>query len=218
MSVSPSASTSWRIFAASARMRLVSASPSACTISTRLRRSAVSVSRAVNTRSSSVTALARAWSAAACASYWSFDCSAMAMARCCSASSIVLRRSISSASICRSRAMRSSSTARSEVMRPLGLLILQRLLARDVGTLRRPLHLQLAGLLQARVLEVTVDVERLPLGVQVLVADLDHGVLLDVVALLLARLDGLGQPRQALGVEGVRRIEELHRGLVELGE
>src|SRR2546430_1347578 len=84
--------------------------------------------------------------------------------------------------------------------------------------LRRPLHLQLAGLLQARVLEVTVDVERLPLGVQVLVADLDHGVLLDVVALLLARLDGLRQPRQPLGVEGVRRVEELHRGLVELGE
>ena len=103
-------------------------------------------------------------------------------------------------------------------LRSLGLLILLRLLARDVGALRRPLHLQLAGLLQARVLEVTVDVERLPLGVQILVADLDHGVLLDVVALLLARLDGLGQPRQALGVEGVRRIEELHRGLVELGE
>src|SRR2546421_706581 len=139
MSVSPSASTSWRIFAASAWMPLLSAPAPGRTISTR-------------------------------------------------------------------------------VPRPLGLLILLRLLASDVGALRRPLHLQLAGLLQARVLEVTVDVERLPLGVQVLVADLDHGVLLDVVALLLARLDGLRQPRQALGVEGVRRVEELHRCLVELGE
>ena len=101
---------------------------------------------------------------------------------------------------------------------PLGLLVLLGLLARDLGALRRPLHLQLARLLEARVLQLAIDVEGLALGVQVLVADLDHGVLLDVVTLLLARLDRLGQPGQAFGVEGVRRVEELHRGLVELGE
>ena len=103
-------------------------------------------------------------------------------------------------------------------LRALGLLLLDRLLARHVGALPRARHLQLALLLQARVLEVAVDVERLALGVQVLVANLDHGVLLDVVPLLLARFDGLGEARQALGVEGVRGVEEFHRGLVELGE
>jgi len=50
------------------------------------------------------------------------------------------------------------------------------------------------------------------------VADLDERVLLDVVPYLLAPLDLLGELRQALGVEGVRGIEELHVGLVEAGK
>ena len=56
------------------------------------------------------------------------------------------------------------------------------------------------------------------LGLQILVSDLDHGVLFDVVADLLAPLDLLSEPRQALGVEGIGRVEELHGGLVELGQ
>jgi hypothetical protein len=67
-----------------------------------------------------------------------------------------------------------------------------------------------------RVLAFALDLERELLGLEVLVADRDQRVLLDVVALLLAVLDLLGQARQALGVEGVARIEELHAGLVEL--
>src|SRR5262249_28940237 len=63
-------------------------------------------------------------------------------------------------------------------LRSLGLLILQRLLTRHLGALGRPLHLQLTGLLQAGVFQLAVDVESLALGVEVLVADLDHGVLL----------------------------------------
>jgi hypothetical protein len=91
-------------------------------------------------------------------------------------------------------------------------------LADEVGALRRALHLDLALLREPRALELAVDVQRLALGLQVLVADLDHRVLLDVVADLLAPLDLLGQPRQALRVERVRRVEVLHRGLVELGQ
>ena len=63
---------------------------------------------------------------------------------------------------------------------------------------------------EARVLALTVDLERQLLGLEVFVADRDQGVLLDVVALLLAVFDLLGEPRQALGVEGVARVEELH--------
>src|SRR4029077_16827182 len=69
-------------------------------------------------------------------------------------------------------------------LRALRLLLLDGLLARYLGALRRALDLQLAPLLQAGVLELPVDVEGLALGVQVLVPDLDHGVLLDVVSLL----------------------------------
>src|SRR5687767_6331666 len=79
----------------------------------------------------------------------------------------------------------------------LGLLLLLRLLARHIRALRGALYLELALLRKACVLELAVDVERLALGVEVLVADLDHRVLLDVVPLLLPRLDRLGEARQA---------------------
>ena len=183
----------------------------------RFRRSAISVSRAVKTRSSSATALARAKSAAACASDWAFDCSATAMARCCSASSMAWRRAISSCCTSRSlsdpllldRPLRGDAGAVHRLpgadLGALGLLLLVRPLARHVGPLGGALHLELALLGQARVLQLAVDVEGLALGLEVLVPDLDHGVLLDVVADLLAALDLLGEPREALGVEGVRR-------------
>jgi hypothetical protein len=100
----------------------------------------------------------------------------------------------------------------------LGLLLLLGALAGDVGPLGGPLHLELPLLGEARVLELPVDLEGLPLGLEVLVAHLDRGVLLDVVPDLLAALDLLGEARQTLGVEGVRRVEVLHRRLVELSE
>src|SRR5687767_2140875 len=117
ISVRPSASTSWRTFAASERMREVSASASALETSISFFRCASSTSRTVKTFSSSATALARAWSAEAWASDWTFDCSATAIARCCSASSIACRRVISSSWIACSRSILSCSTARSETDR-----------------------------------------------------------------------------------------------------
>ena len=74
---------------------LRSASWAAPISSIALRRLAISVSRTVNTFSSSATASARAVSAAACASDWALDCWAMAIERSCSAVSTVRRRSIS---------------------------------------------------------------------------------------------------------------------------
>ena len=77
---------------------------------------------------------------------------------------------------------------------------------------------QLALLFQLSVFFVALDLQRTALGLKVLGADLDLGVLFDIVAQLLAQFDLLGQPRQALGVEGVGWIEMLHRGLVEAGQ
>jgi hypothetical protein len=55
-------------------------------------------------------------------------------------------------------------------------------------------------------------------GFEVLALDLDAGVLLDIVAQLLARLDLLGQLGQTFGVEGVVGVEVLDAGLVEPGQ
>ena len=101
-------------------------------------------------------------------------------------------------------------------LRAFGLLLALGALGRHLGALAGARDLDLALLGQARVFALAVDLERQLLGLEVLVADRDQRVLLDVVALLLALLDLLGQPRQALGVEGVARVEELHAGLVEL--
>jgi hypothetical protein len=103
-------------------------------------------------------------------------------------------------------------------LRALALLLALRPLGHELGALPGARDLDLALLAQARVLALAVDLERELLGLEVLVADRDQGVLLDVVALLLALLDRLGEARQALGVEGVARVEELHAGLVELGQ
>ncbi len=79
-------------------------------VRSRLRRSAISSSRAVKIFSSAATASARAASAAAWASDCDLDCMATAMERCCSASSMALRRSISAACSSRSLLMRLDST------------------------------------------------------------------------------------------------------------
>ena len=55
-------------------------------------------------------------------------------------------------------------------------------------------------------------------AVEVLVADLDQRALLDLVAHLAPRLDRFGELGQALGVEGVGRIEIFEAGLVEIDD
>ncbi|MNE04516.1 hypothetical protein D3C80_970530 [compost metagenome] len=88
-------------------------------------------------------------------------------------------------------------------------------MARHVGGLFGPTVSDLALLLQLGVFLVARDFERAALGLQVLGADLDLGVLFDVVAQFFAQLDLLRQPRQTFGVKGVQRVEMLHRRLIE---
>src|SRR5262249_11184213 len=66
-------------------------------------------------------------------------------------------------------------------LRLLGLALAESALARELGTLRGALDLDLALAFDARVLAVALDFEALPLRLQILVADLDHRVLFDVV-------------------------------------
>ena len=100
----------------------------------------------------------------------------------------------------------------------LRLLLLLGALARDLGALPGPAHLQRPLMIEPGRFARLVDDQGLLLRLQILVPDLDHRVLLDVVADLLAPLDLLGELGQALGVEGVGGVEELHIGLVEAGE
>ena len=103
-------------------------------------------------------------------------------------------------------------------LRLLGFLVPSRPVPGDRGALLGAADGDLLLLGEAGVMALLVDVQGELLGLQVLVADLDEGVLLDVVAALLARLDLLGEPRQALGVEGVGGIEDADVGLVEAGQ
>ena len=138
-----------------------------------------------------------------------------------------LRRAISAACTARSLPMRScSEPARSgsAPARPSAARLICALSASCSLSARsrarsarcaRPRDLHFALLLQPRVLasrSMSSAASPLPGSC----CGSDQRVLLDVVALLLARLDLLGQPRQTLGVERVARVEELHRGLVEL--
>ena len=94
-------------------------------------------------------------------------------------------------------------------LRLLGLGLAQRALARDFGALQGAAHLDVALLLEAGGLALALDIERLPLGLEVAGADPDHRVLLDVVAQLAPGLDLLDQPGQAFGVEAVRGVEDI---------
>ena len=193
-------------------------------------RSAISTSRAVNTFSSADTASARAVSASAWASLCVLLSRATAMARCCSASSSAWRRSISAAWMLRSLPMRSCSMLCSAAdacrvdgllgrdLRAFGRLLALRPFGGDLGALAGARDLHLALLRQPRVFALAVDVQAQLLGLEVLVADGDQRVLLDIVALLLAVFDLLGQPRQTLGVEGIAGVEVLHARLVQLGQ
>ena len=90
-------------------------------------------------------------------------------------------------------------------LRLLGLGLAQGPLARDFGALHGAAHLDVALLLEARGLAFALDIERLPLGLEIAGADQDHRFLLDVVAQLAPGLDVLDQAGQAFGVEAVRR-------------
>ncbi|MGY4369624.1 hypothetical protein ACVW1A_005689 [Bradyrhizobium sp. LB1.3] len=79
-------------------------------------------------------------------------------------------------------------------------------------------HLDVALLLEARRFAFALDLKSLPLCLQISGADLDHRILLDVVAQLALRLDVLHQACQTFGVEAVRGVEEFEIGLVEIGD
>ena len=93
-----------------------------------------------------------------------------------------------------------------------------RALLLDLRLLRGLSRLDGAGLLDAGVFEVAVDLERALLSLVVLELDVDAGLVLDPVAQPAALLDLLRQLRQALGVEGVGRVEDGNVGLVQAGE
>lgn len=76
----------------------------------------------------------------------------------------------------------------------------------------------LSLLLEAGVLLLFLDGVRQLLGFEVALFDLDARLLLDVVALLAARFDLLGEASQTLRVERVLRVEILLRSLVERGQ
>ncbi len=81
-----------------------------------------------------------------------------------------------------------------------------------------PAELQLLFLCQAGIFALLFDIQALFFGFQILGADLDQGVLLDVVARFLTLLDLVRQPGQPLGIEGIGGVEVLHVGLVEIDQ
>ncbi len=87
---------------------------------------------------------------------------------------------------------------------------------RELGALLGAAEFDLALLIEPRALALALDVERLLLGLEVTGADLNHRVLLDVVAFLALVLDAADQRGQAFGVEAVRRVEEFEAGLVDV--
>ena len=103
-------------------------------------------------------------------------------------------------------------------LRLFDLLLAIRLLHGDFGALLGAAYGHLALLVEASVFTFFLELQRPLLGIEILCLDRDARVLFDVVALLLARLDLLGQARQAFGVEGIAGIEHLHVGLIDAGE
>ncbi len=200
-----------------------------------LRRSAISVSRAVNTFSSADTASARArvglglrlatGRATARRRRWHAPARPVPATLRRSISQLLDRRAPWRCAPpqwpARARCARARS-ARCAVIcaRSASCSRCRRARARHLGALAsRAADLQLALLRQARVFQRRGRSPAPGFSVsRFLLRICDHRVLFDVVADLLAPLDLLGQARQALGVEGVGRIEELHAGLVELGQ
>ncbi len=92
-----------------------------------------------------------------------------------------------------------------------------------LGTLlgqQRPLlsatELDVAFLFEARLFARAIDFQRLLLGFEVAGADLDRCVLLDVIAQLTPGFNVLDEDGETLGIESVRRIEELETRLVDV--
>ena len=88
----------------------------------------------------------------------------------------------------------------------------------DLGELHDLPDLQGAGLLDAGVFEVAVDLQGALLRLEILELDVDARVVLDLVAQFAALLDLPGQLGQALGVEGVVGVEDADVGLIEAGQ
>ena len=103
-------------------------------------------------------------------------------------------------------------------LRLFGLGLAQRALARYLRALQGATHLDIALLLEPGGLALALDLERLPLGLEVARADLDHRILLDVVAQFPPCLDILHKASQTFCVEAVGRIEIFKVGLVEIGD
>ena len=98
----------------------------------------------------------------------------------------------------------------------LGLALPCRLDPGDLGALVGAQGFQGALLVQACVFALLFQHEGLLFRFEILAADGDHGRLLDIVAQLAARLDGLDELGQAFGIEPVRRVEEFEIGLVQI--
>ncbi len=105
-----------------------------------------------------------------------------------------------------------------EDLRLLGLGIAGGTLTGHLGALHRAADLDLALLFEARSLALALDIQRLPLCLEVACADLDHRFLFDVVAQLPLFLDLLDDPRETFGIEAIGRIKVLQVGLVEIGD
>jgi len=103
----------------------------------------------------------------------------------------------------------------------LGLFSLSvagRALARQLGPLHGTTNLDISLLLETRGFALAFDIERLALSLEVAGADLDHRLLLDVVAQFPLLLDFLDDARQTFGIEPVGRVEVLQVRLVEVGD
>ncbi len=91
----------------------------------------------------------------------------------------------------------------------LGFLVAERALLDEVGALGGLADFHLALLFKAGIFGLAIDFEDLALGVEVLGADIDQRPLLDLVAHAAAGFDRFRELRQALGIEGVGRIEDI---------
>ena len=153
-----------------------------------------------------------------CAIEIALFCSAICVARCCSNGRDLhfpLRFDLALPHCLLLRDLRLADLALGDDLRLFGLARLRGLHLGNRGALlgfaaRNFLHLRQLG--EA---PLAIDFQLQLLGFEILARDRDRRVLLDLVALPATVLRLLGQARQALGVERVVGIEELHGRLVD---
>ena len=87
---------------------------------------------------------------------------------------------------------------------------------RQQRALLGPAELDVAFLLETGLFARAVDLQRLLLRFEVAGTDLDRRILLDIVAQLAAGLDVLDENGETLGIEPVRRVEELEARLIDV--